>query len=59
MIRYFKEHAVVQPKELVAQKELLGHTIAELKAMALEEGIELPAKATKIEIVKALSESDK
>lgn len=59
MIRYFKEHAVVQPKELVAQKELLAHTIAELKDMALEKGIDLPAKVTKIEIVKALSESDK
>lgn len=58
MIKYFKEHAVVQPKELVAQKELLSHTNKELRAIAAERGIEVPEKATKIEIVKALSESN-
>lgn len=58
MIRYFKE-AVIQPKELLDQKELMSHTLVELKEMAEKRNIELSARPTKIEIVKALSESDK
>lgn len=58
MIRYFKE-AVVQPKELLEQKKLMSHTLNELKEMATQRNIELSARPTKIEIVKALSESDK
>jgi len=56
--RYFKENAVVQPKELIAQKELLSLSIAELRKLAADRNVELPSRATKIEIVKALSESE-
>lgn len=37
----------------------MSQSIAKLTAIAKERGIELPTKATKAEIVKALSESDK
>lgn len=57
MIKYFKEGAVL-PKQLVVEKELMEHTVAELKELAIAKGIELPTKATKAEIVKALSENN-
>lgn len=58
MIRYFKEGAVL-PKQLVVEKNLMSKTIAQLREMAADHGVELPIKATKAEIVKALSESNK
>ena len=57
MIKYFKEGAVL-PKKLVAEKNLMEHTLAELEELAAAKGIELPTKATKAEIVKALSENN-
>lgn len=57
MIKYFKEGAVL-PKQLVVEKGLMEHTVAELKELAIAKGIELPTKATKAEIVKALSENN-
>ena len=58
MIRYFKEGAVL-PKQLVVEKTLMSKTVSQLREMAKENGVELPIKATKAEIVKALSESNK
>lgn len=55
MIKYFKEGAVL-PKKLEVAKGLAEHSVAELRELANAKGIELPAKATKAEIVKALSE---
>lgn len=55
---YFKVGAVL-PEKLVIEKDLMSQSIAKLTAIAKERGIELPTKATKAEIVKALSESDK
>lgn len=54
--KYFKEGAIL-PKKLVVEKDLMEHTVAELRAMATSAGIVLPTKASKAEIVKALSES--
>lgn len=59
MIKYFKEGAVILPKALVVEKDYASKTVAQLKKIAEDLGVELPEKATKAEIVKALSESDK
>lgn len=56
MIKYFKEGAVL-PKQLVVEKDLMEYSLDELRKLATAKGIELPAKATKAVIVKALSES--
>lgn len=56
--RYFKTGAVL-PQKLVVEKDYMSQTIPQLKAIAKELGVELPTKATKAEIVKALSESNK
>lgn len=58
MIRYFKEGAV-KPKQLVVEEGYQSKSISQLKAIAKELGVELPTKASKAEIVKALSESTK
>lgn len=58
MIKYFKEGAVL-PQKLVVEKDYMSKTVGQLKEIADELGVELPAKATKAEIVKALSESNK
>jgi hypothetical protein len=59
MSDYFKEGAVILPPKFVREKSLMSMTIAQLKAIARNKGIDLPEKATKAYIVKALSESDK
>lgn len=59
MSNYFKESAVVLPQKFVREKSLMSMTIAQLKAIARNKGIDLPEKANKAYIVKALSESDK
>lgn len=56
MIRYLKEGVEI-PKELEVEKGYMAKTVAELKAIAKELGIELPEKVTKAEIVKALSDT--
>lgn len=58
MIKYYFKEAIL-PDSLVVAKDLMSRPIAELRTLAAERGIELHAKATKAEIVKALSESDK
>lgn len=59
MIRYFKSGAIAAPKKFVREKKLMSMTIAQLKAIAHDRGIELPEDVSKAQLVKALSESEK
>lgn len=52
----FKGKGIVAPKKLVRQKELHEMTEVELHYEAARLKVKLPENATKLEIIKALSE---